>query len=116
MGERCETAIGRAGRTRRVTTAYSADRAASHRKRCRFFAPSPPTAAPARLRLALAPLRTPPHSVWRAAAVRRVGRSQTVPTTYIVHMGLFASKTLPFYIAVAPDGRARAFTDSPSTP
>ena len=26
------------------------------------------------------------------------------------------SKTLPFFIAVASDGRARAVTDSPSTP
>ena len=58
-------AVGRVGRSRRVPPAYGAYRAASHRKRCRGFAPSPPTAAPARLRLALAPLRTPPHSVWR---------------------------------------------------
>ena len=74
-GER-EGAVGRVGRIQTVPTAYSAYGAASHRKRCRFFSPSPPPAVPARLQAALAPLRTPPHSGERAGAVGRVGGSR----------------------------------------
>ena len=69
------------------TTAYSAYGAASHRKRCRFFSPSPPPAVPARLQAALAPLRTPPHSGERAGAVGRVGGSRRGTNDGSVHMG-----------------------------
>ena len=80
-------AVGRVGRSHPAPTAYRAYGADSHRKHCRFFSPSPPTAAATRLRLALAPLRSPPHSCWRAAAVGRVGRTRRVPTAYSAYGG-----------------------------
>ena len=56
-------------------------------KRCRFLSTSPPTAAPAWLQLALAPLRTPPHSSERAGAVGRVGLTRRVTTDDSAYMG-----------------------------
>ena len=72
--------------------AYGAYGSTLVKKRCRFFAPSPPTAAPLLLRLALAPLRTPFHSDARAATIGRAGRSRHVmgpcvsfrPQTFII--------------------------------
>ena len=74
-GER-EGAVGRVGGSRRGTNDDSAYGATLRRKHCRYLLLSPPTAVPARLRTALAPLRTPPHSGERAGAVGRVGRSR----------------------------------------
>ena len=60
-----------------------------------FLLPSPPTAVPARLRTALAPLRTPPTHVSERGPSDASVAAAAARTT-IVHMwGHFASKTLP---------------------
>ena len=99
-------AVGRAGRGRGVPNAYSAYRAYSHRKRCRFFAPSPPTTAPLLLRLAPAPLRTPFHSDARAAAVGRAGRGRGAPNAHSAYRAYLHRKRcrflLPSMVRAAP--------------
>ena len=72
-----------------------------------FFSPSPPTAAPARLRLALAPIRTPLYSCRREGDVGRVGCVHRVPPPYIVRSGLLRIEKAACFLSMSPAPESR---------
>ena len=71
---------------------------------------------PVQLVMAVYPLGRPPTQMSERGPSDASVAAAAARTTVVCIWGHFASKTLPFFIAVASDGRARAFTDSPSTP